>query len=167
LAGGESVTSIWCSDEQPNPNHLMRVLAVDHGEKRIGLAISDTTGTIAQPLAILKHAARLVDVGRVVEVARDNAVAMIVVGDSMDEAGFPNDAGRRARRFAEALATQTEIPVVMWDESLSSQDARATRLAIGASRKRRAADIDALAAAAILQSYLDAHPATDNSRRNL
>ena len=145
----------------------MRVLAVDHGEKRIGLAISDSTGTLARPLAILKHAARLVDAGRVVAVARENAVAMIVVGDSMDEAGSPNDAGRRARRFAEALGTQTEIPVVMWDESLSSQDARAARLASGASRKKRAADIDALAAAAILQSYLDAHPASDSSRRNL
>jgi putative Holliday junction resolvase len=145
----------------------MRVMAVDHGERRIGIAISDTTGTIARPLAIVKHVARLADAGQVAELARQNEVGVIVVGESTDEAGLLNAAGRRARRFAEALGTQTAIPVVMWDESLSSQDARAARIAAGASRRKRAEEIDSAAAAAILQTYLDAHPAMDGSGRRL
>ena len=79
-----------------------------------------------------------------------------MIGQSFDEEGRPNLAGRRAARFAEALKTQIRIPIVMWDESFSTQDARAARLEIGASRKKRAGHLDELAATLILQSYLEA-----------
>ena len=134
----------------------MRVLGVDHGEKRIGLAISDSTGTIARPLAIVNHVSREEDARHVLEFSAKNDVTVIVVGCSTDEEGFPNAAGRRARRFAEALKEKTETPVELWDESLSTQDARAARIAGGASRKRRRLPVDSLAAVVILQSYLDA-----------
>jgi putative Holliday junction resolvase len=140
----------------------VRVLAVDHGEKRIGIALSDLTGTLARPLAILDHQSRDADVQHVTEIARDHRVELILVGESLDEDGHPNQAGRRARRFAEALRAVGELPVEMWDESLSSQDARLLRIAGGASKKKRAGAIDAEAAAVILQSYLDAHPAGQN-----
>jgi putative Holliday junction resolvase len=135
----------------------MRALAIDHGEKRIGIAVSDQTGTLARPLAIIEHVARTVDAGRVVELAMANEAALIVIGQSTDEQGIPNPAGRRAARFADALRLQTDVPVVLWDESLSTQDARAARIAGGISRKRRAKHIDAVAASIILQSYLDAN----------
>lgn len=135
----------------------MRILAVDHGEKRIGLALSDLTGTIASPLKVISHISRAIDAAQVAELAENNAVGVVVIGQSFDEQGRPNLAGRRAARFAEALKTQTQIPIVLWDESFSTQDARAARIELGVSRKKRAGHLDELAATMILQSYLEAH----------
>ena len=137
----------------------MRVLAVDHGERRIGLAISDPTGTLARPLIVLAHSSRATDAARVCEAAAQEGAGLIVIGQSFDEEGRPNAAGRRAQRFAEALKSQTAIPIVLWDESMSTQDARAARLAAGAGRKRRGTAVDAEAAAVILRSYLEARSA--------
>ena len=133
----------------------MRILAIDHGEKRIGLAISDLTGTIANPLRVIEHISRVVDAAQVAEAAAQNQVDMVVVGQSFDEEGKPNLAGRRAARFADALKTQIQIPIVLWDESFSTQTARAARIELGVSRKKRAGHLDELAAVVILQSYLD------------
>jgi len=133
----------------------MRILAVDHGEKRIGLAVSDSTGTIANPLKVIEHVSRIIDAAQAVDIAVQNQVELIVIGQSFDEDGKPNLAGRRAARFAEVLKTQTQIPVVMWDESFSTQSARAARIEMGVSRKKRAGHLDELAATIILQSYLD------------
>ena len=134
----------------------MKVLAIDHGEKRIGLAISDPTGTIANPLTVIKHISRAIDAAQVATIASDQDAGLIVVGQSFDEEGQPNMAGRRAARFAEALQSQTDIPIQMWDESFSTQKARAARIQMGVSRKQRAGHLDQLAATVILQSYLDA-----------
>jgi putative Holliday junction resolvase len=133
----------------------MRVLAVDHGERRIGLALSDSTGTIANPLRVIEHVSRIIDAAQVADLAMQNQVELIVVGQSFDEDGNPNTAGRRAARFADTLKTQTQIPIVMWDESFSTQSARAARIEMGVSRKKRAGHLDELAATIILQSYLD------------
>lgn len=135
----------------------MRILAVDHGAKRIGLALSDPTATIASPLAVISHVSRAVDAAQVAALAAEHEAALILVGQSFDEDGNPNAAGRAAARFAEALRAQTQIPVQMWDESLSTHDARASRIALGLSRKKRAGHHDALAAVVILQSYLEQH----------
>jgi putative Holliday junction resolvase len=135
----------------------MRILAVDHGEKRIGLAISDPTATIASPLKVIQHVSRLMDAAQVATLAAENDVALIVVGQSYDEEGKPNLAGRRAAKFAEALKGQTQIPLVLWDESFSTQEARAARIEMGVSRKRRAGHMDELAAVMILKSYLEAN----------
>jgi len=133
----------------------MRILAVDHGEKRIGLAISDPTATIANPLRVVKHVSRLLDAAQVADLAAENDAGLIVIGQSFDEEGLPNLAGRRAGRFAEALKEQTQIPVILWDESFSTQDARAARIEMGASHKDRSGHLDELAAVLILQSYLE------------
>jgi len=140
----------------------MRVLAIDHGEKRIGLAISDPTGTIANPLTVIKHVSRAIDAAQVATIASEQDAGLIVVGQSFDEDGQPNLAGRRAARFAEALQSQTEVPIQMWDESFSTQRARAARIQIGVSRKQRSGHLDQLAATVILQSYLDAHSPTNS-----
>lgn len=134
----------------------MRILAVDHGEKRIGLALSDPTATIASPLKVIEHVSRLVDAAQVAEIASENGVGLIVVGQSFDEEGKPNLAGRRAAKFAEALKEQTQIPIALFDESFSTQSARATVIEMGLSRKRRAGHHDALAAVMILRSYIEA-----------
>jgi putative Holliday junction resolvase len=135
----------------------MRVLAVDHGERRIGLALSDPTGTIAGPLEVIEHVARAVDAARVAELALREGADRIVVGQSFDEEGRPNPAGRRAARFAEALRGQTNLPVELWDESLSTRDARQARIELGVPRRRRAGHQDSLAAVVILQSYLESN----------
>ncbi|GAB1469722.1 Holliday junction resolvase RuvX [Chloroflexota bacterium] len=133
----------------------MRILAVDHGEKRIGLALSDLTATIANPLKVIQHISRVIDAAQVADLAAQNEVALIVVGQSYDEDGEPNPAGRRAGRFADELRNQTNIPVEMWDESHSTQIARAARIELGVSRKKRAGHQDEFAAVVILQSYLE------------
>ncbi len=134
----------------------MKVLGVDHGEKRIGIAVSDLTGTIAGPFSVIVHVSRAVDAARVAEIATEQQAELIVIGQSFDEEGHANAAGRRAARFADALKTQTLLPIVLWDESLSTADAREYGLQAGASRKKRGGHMDAAAAAVILQSYLDA-----------
>ena len=133
----------------------MRILAVDHGEKRIGLALSDSTATIAGPLKVIKHVSRLLDAAQVANLAVENDVGLIVIGQSFDEEGNPNLAGRRAAKFAEALKEQTNIPIELFDESFSTQDARTTRIEMGVSRKKRAGHMDELAAVMILRSYIE------------
>ena len=135
----------------------VRILAVDHGEKRIGLALSDPTETIASPLKVIEHVSRLLDAAQVATLAHENDVGLIVIGQSFDEEGRPNLAGRRAAKFAAALKEQTQIPVVLWDESFSTQDARAARISLGVSRKDRSGHQDALAAVMILRSYLESN----------
>ena len=133
----------------------MRILAVDHGEKRIGLALSDPTATIASPFKVIEHVSRTIDAAQVANLASENEVGLIVIGQSFDDAGQPNLAGRRAAKFADALRQQTQIPVLLWDESFSTQDARATRIEMGVSRKKRAGHLDELAAVMILRSYIE------------
>ena len=117
--------------------------------------MSDPTGTIANPLKVIEHVSRLLDAAQVATLAQENDVRLIVVGQSFDEQGKPNLAGRRAAKFAAALQQQTSVPVELWDESFSTQDARASRIELGLSRKKRGGHQDALAAVVILQSYLE------------
>ena len=133
----------------------MRILSVDHGEKRIGLALSDPTATISSPFKVIEHISRTLDAAQVANLASENEVGLIVIGQSFDEEGKPNLAGRRAAKFADALKQQTQIPVELWDESFSTQDARATRIEMGGSRKKRAGHLDELAAVMILRSYIE------------
>ena len=141
----------------------MRILSVDHGEKRIGLALTDSTGTIAGLLKVIEHVSRVVDAAQVADIAAQNEVGLIVVGQSFDEEGKPNLAGRRAGRFAEELKNQTNIQIEMWDESFSTQEARAARIELGVSRKQRAGHQDAFAAVMILQSYLESRRGLDTA----
>ena len=136
----------------------MRILAVDPGSKRIGLAISDLTGTIASPLAVILHVARLADAAAVAEQAAAHAAGLIVVGQSFDEEGNLTFEDRQSARFAEALKAQASVPVVLWDEAFTTREARAARVEMGVPRKKRSGHLDDLAAAILLQSYLDANP---------
>jgi len=113
----------------------MRILAVDPGEKRIGVAISDETGTIANPLTVLRHVKRNLDAAQVADIARERGAELIIVGQSLDDEGKPTFEGRRAARFARALREQTDLPVLLWDEAFSTQTARAARIAMGVPRK--------------------------------
>ncbi len=134
----------------------MRILAVDPGEKHLGIALSDPTNTIANPLTVLNHVSRPIDAARIAQLAQENQVSLIVVGQSLDEENQPTPQGRRANRLADALRTQIDLPIILWDESGSTQAARAARIAMGSSRQKRRGHLDDLAATYILQTYLDA-----------
>lgn len=82
---------------------------------------------------------------------------MILVGQALDDEGQATTQSRRAARLAEAIRQQTILPVQLWDESGSTQAARAARVAMGVSRRKRRGHLDDLAATVILQSYLDAN----------
>ncbi len=143
----------------------MRALAIDFGERRIGLAVSDPSGTLARPLRVvagdrdLEKAARTV-LAAVAEFERtDDPVDTIVVGLPRRLDGRPNDQTPRAEAFAAIVARLGNRPVVLQDERLTSHDAD-ERLAVRERDWRvRKARLDAAAAAVILQEFLDAHPA--------
>jgi putative holliday junction resolvase len=135
----------------------MRTMAVDPGAKRIGIAISDPTGSIAMPLTVIKHVSRHENATRIARLAADHNIDCIVVGQSLDEEGNPTFEGRRAARLAAAIHSQSGIQVELWDESFSTKDARTAAINSGASAKKRRKHphMDELAPTVILQSYLD------------
>jgi putative Holliday junction resolvase len=137
----------------------MRVLAIDVGERRVGLAISDPTRTLARPLATLT-----VDPGRALDTvahkiaqlaSEDDGVAEIVVGMPVHLDGSPSNQTTRVAAFVDGLRTRTPIPIRMADERLTSHEA-ASRLAVTERDwRKRKKTLDAAAAAIFLQEYLD------------
>jgi len=133
----------------------MRILAVDPGEKRLGMALSDPSGLVANPLKVILHISRPVDAAQIAHVAEEQGAGLILVGQALDSDGQPTPASRRSARLAAAIRTQTELPVILWDLSYSTQAAQRARRAMGVSRRQRAGHLDELAATYILQTYLD------------
>jgi len=133
------------------------MLGVDPGDQRIGIALCDPTGTIASPLTVLQHVARAIDAAMIAQLASEHQVVKIIVGQALDSEGLSGPAARKAARLADAIAEQTNIPVELWDESGSTQAARSYQVAMGKSQKGRKGHLDDVAAAVILQSYIDDH----------
>ncbi|MCJ7823734.1 MAG: Holliday junction resolvase RuvX [Anaerolineales bacterium] len=127
---------------------MSRILAVDPGDKRIGLAISDPTRLIARPLMVLEHTSRDADVRQIILTAEKHKASTIVVGVAYDMEGNPGPQARKALRLVKTLGASTSSPVQTWDESGSTQ----------AALQIRKSDhlLDARAAAVILQEYLNA-----------
>lgn len=132
-----------------------RVLAIDPGDKRIGVAISDESGSIARPLTVIVHTSRMVDAASIAQVAFENGVSRIIVGQALDSENRVTPQGRKSNRLADAIRDQTNIPVLLWDEGNSTQTAKSIRLDMGTKRKKRVGHQDDKAAAVILQDYLD------------
>ena len=133
----------------------MRILSIDHGDKKIGLAICDESETVARPLKVLIHKSRADDAGAVAEIARAEGAEKIVIGLPRDDDGAEGHQARKVRRWAEALGEVCQLPIDFWDESYSTAEASSIQRASGKRRKKSEPD-DAIAAAVILQSYLDA-----------
>jgi putative holliday junction resolvase len=128
----------------------MRILGVDHGTKRIGLAISDETGIVAQSIGYVSGAAE------VLEVASKREVSKLVVGVPRRLDGTASEQTERAMAFIAKLKLATKLPVVEWDERLTTAQARRVLIEGNVRRKDRKEKIDQLAAQLMLQSYLDA-----------
>jgi putative Holliday junction resolvase len=135
-----------------------RILAVDLGEKRIGLAISDPTHTIASPLTVIQHTSRNFDAAQISQLCVENDVYLIVIGIPGTLDGEDSPQLRHAQKFMDALKDQVKIPIVTWDESYSTNNAQEIRRAMQVPVKKRQGHLDDLAAAVILQSYLESHP---------
>jgi putative holliday junction resolvase len=137
---------------------LARILAVDYGERRVGLALSDPTATIAQPLPTLqRRRGKRPPVATIARLAAEHAVAEIVVGLPLTPAGEESDWTREVRAFGAALGDRTGVPVAYLDERMTSARAERAVRSMGMSKHRREEKdrVDAAAAILILQAYLD------------
>lgn len=134
---------------------MARILAVDPGSKNIGIALSDPTGTIANPLIVLKHISKPANAAAIVELANVHQAELILVGQSLDKHGQPTYEGRRSARLAAEIQSRSDVEVLLWDESFSTLAAQKAQIAMGTPRKKRKGHLDELAATVILQSYLD------------
>lgn len=133
----------------------MRILAIDHGTKRVGLALSDETGTIAQPLQFLpaEPAVKLFD--GLKEIVAGKNVEQIVVGLPRNMNGTYGPAAEKAREFVAALQQVVAVPIHTWDERLTTVQAHRMLIETGMRREKRKERVDQTAAAILLQSYLD------------
>ncbi|MBN1887942.1 MAG: Holliday junction resolvase RuvX [Thermoflexales bacterium] len=137
---------------------MSRILALDVGEKRIGVAVSDELHILARPLKTLAHSSLAGDVSALAVLLAEYAVETLVVGFPCSLSGEEGPQALRVKRYARKLAAALPVPVVLWDERYSTIQA-VQRLAEAGRRRRDArgdkGQVDAAAAAIILQGYLD------------
>jgi putative Holliday junction resolvase len=136
---------------------MARVLGIDLGSRRIGVAVSDGLGLTAQPRATIARHGGMRDIDAIAAAVKDADADRIVLGLPLDCEGQEGPAAQRARVFADKLAAALQLPVELFDESFSTVEAEAVLLAADMSRARRKQVIDKMAAAVILQRWLDAH----------
>jgi len=134
----------------------MRILGVDYGQKRVGLAISDETGTIAQSVDYVVGGSDRKVIEEVLRVAKDRAAGKIVVGVPVRMNGTPSPQTGRTLQFVTTLKQSTPLPIEPWDERLTSVQAERVLIEGNVRRKERKEKIDKLAAQLMLQSYLEA-----------
>ena len=137
----------------------MRILGLDVGERRVGVAISDPTGSVARPAQTLVRSSREEDFAAIAAIVVEHNVELVVVGLPLSRDGTQGPQARRVARYAEALAARLPVRVVSWDERFTTVAAEGiVRESRGKKERRRTrttGEVDAIAAAVILQSYLD------------
>ncbi len=133
------------------------MLGVDWGERRIGLALSDETRTLAQPLTTLtRRTGKRFPMREFLTLLEQHTVTGVVVGLPLDQEGAEAEAASAARALAADIARRSGQPVELWDERLTTARALGAVRAMGGSTRGRKDDVDALAATVLLQHYLDA-----------
>lgn len=133
----------------------MITLALDIGKRRIGVAVSDPLGLVARPLETVRSVSLNADVQRITGMARDLGAELLVVGDPIHMSGEAGVMSNRARKFGQALHEASGLPVVYCDERLTTVEAERLLHDQGVPPKKMREQIDAVAAAIILQSYLN------------
>lgn len=132
-----------------------RILAIDYGRKRIGLAISDELGLTAQPLVTLVRKNRREDLRRLRDVCRRHGVTRILVGHPLHITGAVGEMADEAARFAARLKKELGIVVELMDERLTTWEAQQTMAELKSSSRRKRTSVDDVAAAVLLREYLD------------
>ena len=133
----------------------MRILAIDHGSKRIGIAVSDELQMIAQPLEFIPAEPFAGFMARLEELIRDKEVESILVGLPRNMDGSYGPAALKVQDFVAALKGALSVPIKTWDERLTSAQANRLLIQGNVRRGKRKEKVDAMAAAILLQSYLD------------
>ena len=134
----------------------MRIIALDHGTVRIGVALSDELKMIASPLEFIPAEPFADVLTRLKALIREKEVELIVIGMPRNMDGSYGPAAEKVREFATALKDALAIPLKMWDERLTSTQANRMMAEGGVKRDKRKQKVDGMAAAIFLQSYLDA-----------
>ena len=133
----------------------MRILALDPGTRRIGIALSDELKTIAQPLEFILAEPLDNVLARLTELVREREVELILVGMPRNMDGTYGPAAQRVQEFVAALKAALTVPIRTWDERLTSAQANRVLIAGNVRRQKRKEKVDQMAAAILLQSYLD------------
>jgi len=131
----------------------MRYLAVDHGEKRTGLAICDKAETMASPLKVIVGQGGLVK--QIVKIIQDECIETVVIGLPLNMDSTEGPRAKSVRDFGDLLETAAQVPVIYFDERLSSFDAENKLAGLDLTRKKKKKHLDAVAAASILEAFLD------------
>jgi len=134
---------------------MMRLMSLDIGDKRIGVALSDPDKTLARSLRVVSRRSRAADMAIIGSLVEEHEVERIIIGHPLRLNGRAGEQATRIEAYAAELATALGIPVVLWDESYSTQRAREAMIEAGRRRKERKERLDAVAAAVILQDYID------------
>ncbi len=137
-----------------------RVLGIDHGQRRIGVALSDELGLTVQPLLTFEHTSLRQDVRSLARLCRRYTCSDVVIGWPIHMSGDRSTRANEVEQFAQALRAQIAIPVHLWDERLSTAEAHRHLDAAGRRPRDRKDVIDQVAAMLILESWLDARRAT-------
>lgn len=132
-------------------------MALDLGEKRIGVAVSDPTRTIAKAYGVLGRKSRLEDYQRYANIIAQQEVTLLVMGLPVPLSGVEGQRAAWVRNYTAELSQHIDVPIEYWDESFSTKQAEASLRARGKRGKKVKERVDAVAAAFILQDYLDAH----------
>ena len=133
----------------------MRILALDHGTKRIGVAVSDELKLIAQPLEYISAEPFAEFLARLKELLREKEVELILVGLPRNMDGTYGPAALKVQAFIAALKSALTVPIKTWDERLTSVQANRLLIEGEVRREKRKEKVDKMAAAILLQSYLD------------
>ena len=144
------------SDQTTRPDLPPRVLGLDVGSKRIGLAVSDPLGITAQGLETLRRKNKRTDLEQLARIVRDYQVSEIVVGYPLRLSGAEGTQSEKMQHFAEDLRKQFGLPVHLWDERLTSSQANRILREADLSIKKRAGAVDRMAAVLILQNWMEA-----------
>ncbi len=134
-----------------------RVLAIDFGLRRIGLAVSDALGITAQGLSTLQRTATRRDIEYIRALAEEYDVGKVIVGNPIGHAGTATSMSRHVEAFAKKLRGRLDCPVELWDERLTSVEANRMLRSAGLSNNKRRQTVDRVAASLLLQNYLDRH----------
>lgn len=146
---------------------MTRILGLDPGQRRVGVAISDPTGTMAFPLAVADTEPRAALAEKLRHICEEKGVAKIVVGLPVRTDGTEGEAATRAREFARWAANVTARPVELWDERFTTRTAEQTLLEARVGRRQRRNAVDKLAAQVLLQHYLDTHLGAPSSQSTI
>lgn len=133
----------------------MRLMGLDVGDRRIGVALSDEDGLVAFPLEVINRTSRAKDIGRISALIDQYGVRQVVVGMPRTLAGRIGPQAQKVQDFSERLRAGLSVPVVSWDERLTTAEVEKLLVSADLSRRRRREVVDKLAATLILNSYLD------------